>query len=110
MSYMLSKSSLLNMPGYFIPRRPRPGTRPSGRQEAADSEARSQSGPSCYGPWGLGQDSELPKDTCPFHVVATDGIRGRGHGSAVRHHSKIHSAVTQAGRGGGNGKPETIGK
>ncbi len=39
MSYMISKSSLLNMPGYFIPRRPRPGTRPSGRQEGADSEA-----------------------------------------------------------------------
>ncbi len=39
MSYMISNSSLLNMPGYFILRRPRPGTRPSGRQEAADSEA-----------------------------------------------------------------------
>jgi hypothetical protein len=48
MSYMISKSSLLNMPGYFIPRRQRPGTRPSGCQEAADSEAPSQQGPSCY--------------------------------------------------------------
>jgi hypothetical protein len=37
------------MPGYFILRRPRPGTRPSGRQVAADSEVPSQQGPSCHG-------------------------------------------------------------